>query len=195
MNELIDYQCIDWKKLLIIKAKQIQIADDECHILLLIMTMKEIQMKPINPQSISQLSSLSIKKIDDILLRLLDKHLISRKYGQLDLTPLYQLLLNQKPKKEKETNLLQVFENVFGRSLNQMELEIISSFKSQGYDDKMILDALNEAVKSNALNFRYIEKILDNWSRNGVKKRFAPMRSQKKQFDIPQEIKDMKWWE
>ena len=34
-------------------------------------------------------------------------------------------------------------ENEFGRSLNQIELDIIQSFKIQGYDDQMILDALN----------------------------------------------------
>lgn len=194
MNELMNYHCIDWKKLLIIKAKSLKITDQECYILLLIITMNEIQMKPINPQSIAKLSSLPLKKIDQTLLSLLDKNIISRKYGKLDLKPLYQLLLDQQPQKQEEVNLIFIFENAFGRSLNQMELEIINSFKSQGYDDQMILDALNESVKSGVINFRYIEKILDNWSKYGVKKRYAPMHSMPKE-DIDQKIKDLKWWE
>lgn len=194
MDELMNYHCVDWKKLLIIKAKSLKLTDQECYILLLIITMNDIQMKPINPQSISQLSSLPLKKIDQTLLSLLDKKMISRKYGKLNLNPLFQLLLEQQPQKEKEMNLVSVFENAFGRSLNQMELEIIQSFKSQGYDDQMILDALNESVKSGVINFRYIEKILDNWAKYGVKKRYAPMHSIAKET-VDQKIKDFKWWE
>ena len=193
MNELVDYHCIDWKKLLIIKAKSLKITDQESYVLLIIMTMNEINMKPINPQTISQLSSMSINNIDKILLSLLDKHMISRKYGKLDLNPLYTILLDQKPKNEdKDVDLISLFENVFGRSLNQMEFEIIQSFKSHGYDDKMIIDALNESVKAGVINFRYIEKILENWSKDGKKLRYAPMKKETPEVDTS--IKDLKWW-
>ena len=103
MNELIDYRCVDWKKLLIIKSKGLKLTDQECYILLVIMTMNEIAMNPINPQTISKLCSLSLKKIDQTLLSLLDKHVISRRYGKLDLKPLYALLLNQQEKKPQNT--------------------------------------------------------------------------------------------
>lgn len=195
MKELIDYQCIDFKKLLLIKGKILKLTDQECYILLLIMTMNEIDMKPINPQSIAKLSSLSVKQIDKILLQLLDKHLIMRKYGKLDLTPVYELLLNnEKGEETKEIDMISIFENAFGRSLNQIELDIIQSFKTQGYDDQMILDALNESVKSGAMSFRYIEKVLDNWSKYGVKKRFAPMNPTPIQT-VEAPIKDLKWWD
>lgn len=195
MNELVDYHCIDWKKLLILKAKSLKITDQESYVLLMIMTMNDIHMKPINPQTISQLSSMTLKKIDQTLLSLLDKHMISRKYGKLDLSPLYALLLNQeKEVQDKDIDLIALFENAFGRSLNQMELEIINSFKNHGYDDQMILDALNESVKSGVINFRYIEKILDNWSKYGVKKRYAPMKTNKEN-EVDASIKNLKWWE
>lgn len=192
--DLLNYNCIDFKKLLIIKAKSLKISDVECHILLIVMTMMELHMKPINPQTISQFSSLALKSIDQTLLSLLDKHLIVRNRGKLELTPLYHLLIDERKEEVKEeVNLVSMFENAFARSLNQMELDIISSFKSSGYDDNMILDALNEAVKSNVLNFRYIEKILENWSKYGVKKRFAPMQNEVKET-VDESIKDYKWW-
>ncbi|MFR1296255.1 MAG: DnaD domain-containing protein [Coprobacillus cateniformis] len=103
------------------------------------------------------------------------------------------MLLNQSVEEEKDVDLLSIFENAFGRSLNQMELEIINTFKRSGYDDQMILDALNESVKAGVINFRYIEKILDNWSRYGVKKRYAPSTPTVRQ-DVDQNIKDYKWW-
>lgn len=189
-----DYNCINFNKLLLIKAKELKINDLQSHLLLIIMTMQDLNVRPINPQTISKFSSLSLKQIDEILLSLLDMHLILRKQGKLDLAPLYQYLLKEEIKEEKEVNLVEIFEDAFGRTLSQRELEIINSFKRAGYDDEMIIDALNEAVKSGVINFRYIEKILENWSRYGVNKRFV--RNNKKEDDtVSQQIKDYNWWD
>ena len=194
MNELMDYNCINFNKLLLIKAKELKINDLQSHLLLIIMTMQDLNVRPINPQTISKFSSLSLKQIDEILLSLLDMHRILRKQGKLDLAPLYQYLLKEEIKEEKEVNLVEIFEDAFGRTLSQRELEIINSFKRAGYDDEMIIDALNEAVKSGVINFRYIEKILENWSRYGVNKRFV--RNNKKEDDtVSQQIKDYNWWD
>ena len=196
MDNLINYRCVDFKKLLIMRAKEFQLTDQECFMLLVILTMDEIGMTPITPASISKISSSSLKDIDKILISLVDKHYISRNRGTLDLLGLKQKLLNQKQQEQKpKLDLISVFENAFGRTLNQMELEVIQSFKSTGYDDQMILDALNESVKSGVINFRYIEKILDNWSRYGVKRRYASsFDTSRKQDDVEQSIKDYKWW-
>lgn len=194
MDDLLNYRCIDFKKLLILKAKKVNISDQECYLLLLIMTMNEIGMKPITPSTIRQLCSWPLSKIDDVLISLVDKHYVQRMKGTLDLKPLYHLLLDNPIKEEtKDIDLIAVFENTFGRSLNQMELEIIQSYKTAGYDDQMILDALNEAVKSGVMNFRYIEKILDNWSKQGVKRRFASTPISPKE-DVDKNIKDYQWW-
>ena len=193
MDELLNSQCIDFRKLLILKAKSLKITDQECFLLLVIMTMNDIGMKPITPSQIGQLCSLSLQQIDKTLISLVDKHFIARKRGTLDLLPIQKMLLNQSVEEEKDVDLLSIFENAFGRSLNQMELEIINTFKRSGYDDQMILDALNESVKAGVINFRYIEKILDNWSRYGVKKRYAPSTPTVRQ-DVDQNIKDSKWW-
>ena len=193
MDELLNSQCIDFRKLLILKAKSLKITDQECFLLLVIMTMNDIGMKPITPSQIGQLCSLSLQQIDKTLISLVDKHIIARKRGTLDLLPIQKMLLNQSVEEEKDVDLLSIFENAFGRSLNQMELEIINTFKRSGYDDQMILDALNESVKAGVINFRYIEKILDNWSRYGVKKRYAPSTPTVRQ-DLDQNIKDYKWW-
>lgn len=193
MDELLNSQCIDFRKLLILKAKSLKITDQECFLLLVIMTMNDIGMKPITPSQIGQLCSLSLQQIDKTLISLVDKHFIARKRGTLDLLPIQKMLLNQSVEEEKDVDLISIFENAFGRSLNQMELEIINTFKRSGYDDQMILDALNESVKAGVINFRYIEKILDNWSRYGVKKRYAPSTPTVRQ-DVDQNIKDYKWW-
>lgn len=194
MEELMNYNCINFSKLLLIKAKELKINDLQSHLLLIIMTMQDLNIRPINPQTISKLSSLSLKQIDEILLSLLDMHIIDRKQGKLDLSPLYQYLLKEEVQKEQAVDLVSIFEDAFGRSLSQRELEIINSFKRAGYHDEMIVDALNEAVKSGVINFRYIEKILENWSRYGVNKRFVREKN-KEEDNISQQIKDYNWWD
>lgn len=195
MDELIDYRCVDFQKLLILKAKSLHLSDQQCYVLLLIMTLDEIGVKPITPLQISKICSLSVQKLDDILMSLVDKHWISRQNGSLNLKPLQRLLLDQNEQStDQDIDLVGIFEDAFGRSLSQREVQLINSLKCQGYDDEMIVDALNESVKSGVITFRYIEKILDNWARYGVTKRYAPTKVSTHQ-EVEQSIKDYKWWE
>ena len=55
MDELLDYRCVDFQKLLILKSKQLHISDQECYVLLLIMTLDDIGVKPITPVSYTHL--------------------------------------------------------------------------------------------------------------------------------------------
>ena len=186
---------MDFQKLLILKAKSLQLSDQQCYVLLLIMTLDEIGVKPITPLQISKICSLSVQKLDDILMSLVDKHWISRQNGSLNLKPLQRLLLDQNEQStDQDIDLVGIFEDAFGRSLSQREVQLINSLKCQGYDDEMIVDALNESVKSGVITFRYIEKILDNWARYGVTKRYAPTKVSTHQ-EVEQSIKDYKWWE
>ena len=57
----------------------------------------------------------------------------------------------------------------------------------------MIVDALLEAVRSNVLNFRYIEKILSNWARYGKKMRNKPIENTTNEA-FSDEVKNLEWW-
>ena len=195
MDELLEYGCIDFKKLLILKAKSMKLSDQECYVLLLIMTLDEIGIKPITPSQIHKICSLSLQQIDETLIALVDHHYIARMNGSLDLRPIENLLLNQKSEEVQEVDLVSVFEDAFGRSLSQREVQLINSLKCQGHSDDMIIDTLDESVKSGVITFRYIEKILDNWAKYGVKRRYAPQPIKQENIDVEQRIKDYKWWE
>lgn len=195
MDELLEYGCIDFKKLLILKAKSMKLSDQECYVLLLIMTLDEIGIKPITPSQIHKICSLSLQQIDETLIALVDHHYIAQMNGSLDLRPIENLLLNQKSEEVQEVDLVSVFEDAFGRSLSQREVQLINSLKCQGHSDDMIIDALDESVKSGVITFRYIEKILDNWAKYGVKRRYAPQPNKQENIDVEQRIKDYKWWE
>ena len=71
---------------------------------------------------------------------------------------------------EVERNMFTIFEKEFGRPLSPMECETIAGWLDQDqYLDELILMALKEAVFAGKVHFRYIDRILLEWSRNRVK--------------------------
>ena len=142
---LTDYQCIDFKKLLLLKGKSIGLTDQETHILLLMMTLSELGVRPIYPQKVAEFSSLSIKDIDDIMIGLVDRHYLDRINLRIDFKPLEKLLLGIKVEKKEEVNLVEVFEDAFGRTMSTLDIEYINQFKRTGYDDEMIVSEIGRA--------------------------------------------------
>jgi DNA replication protein len=69
-----------------------------------------------------------------------------------------------------EINLYPLFEQEFGRPLTHMEGEILSQWLDvDQHNPSIIRMALKEAILSSALNFRYIERILYDWKKKGIK--------------------------
>lgn len=173
------------------KGKSIGLTDAQTYILLLMMTLKELEIRPIIPQKIAEFSTLSISEIDSIMLELIDHHFLDRKAGVIDFKPLENMLLDVKVKKKQEVNLIGLFEEAFGRTMSTLDIEYINQFKRTGYDDEMIVNALKEAVKSNALSFRYVERVLENWSHSkNYKKRY-----EEQETEVAEEIRNYNWWE
>lgn len=78
--------------------------------------------------------------------------------------------LSEADEPEAERNMFTIFEKEFGRPLSPMECETISGWLDQDkYPDELILMALKEAVFAGKVHFRYIDRILLEWSRNRVK--------------------------
>lgn len=71
---------------------------------------------------------------------------------------------------EDETNLYTCFENEFGRPLSPFECETLALWLDDDRHDPILIKAaLKEAVISGILNFRYIDRILFEWKKNGIK--------------------------
>lgn len=62
-------------------------------------------------------------------------------------------------------NIRSIFECELGRLMTPMENEILENWKSQGFTDDTIRDALKEARfnGASANSYKYINKILQNW--------------------------------
>lgn len=194
LKELMENKCIDISRLLLLRAKELNIDDSECHILMIVYTLKDIGIKTVTPQMIQNYSMLSNQELDKVLASLLNKKLIYNRLGSISLSNLEQKLLQENEavdKKKIEVDLISIFEEQFARALSPIELNIIRDWKNCNYSDDMIVKALKEAVKSQVLNFRYIEGILSNWAKNGIKQRYIEQDEPKR--TVP--ISEYKWWE
>ncbi|MDQ0205960.1 DnaD domain-containing protein [Alkalicoccobacillus murimartini] len=71
---------------------------------------------------------------------------------------------------ELEGKLYKQVEQEFGRPLSPIEAETLSMWIDQDqHKPELIYAALKEAVVSGKLNFRYIDRILFEWKKNGIK--------------------------
>ena len=102
---------------------------------------------------------------------------------QMCLDPLFDRLVLNKKTEDKSSDIFGMFESELGRTLSSFEYEMINSWISNGVSDEMIRDALKEAILNNVRSFKYIDKIIYDWTRNGVKKRIKEERMQETLFD------------
>lgn len=81
-----------------------------------------------------------------------------------------RLALNQNNDKDTK-DIYSLFERELGRTLSTFEAEMINKWLENGNDEKTIKEALKEAILNGVSSFKYIDKIIYDWSKNGVKKR------------------------
>ena len=68
----------------------------------------------------------------------------------------------------------------FGRTLSPMEYEIIKSWLSNNISEELIVEALREATFNGVSNLRYIDKILYEWGKLGIKNKDDVIKNKKK---------------
>jgi DNA replication protein len=103
-----------------------------------------------------------------------DEQIYSEAYS---LQPLWEKLLRfaygktvDAPSKHNEDTVYTLFETEFGRPLSPIECETLAMWMDQDRHSPMLIKgALREAVVSGKLNFRYIDRILFDWKKNGIK--------------------------
>lgn len=83
---------------------------------------------------------------------------------------LYEVQQEVSQSKDEEGKLFSLFEQEFGRALSPIEIETISYWLDDDrFKPALIKAALREAVLMGKLNFRYIDRILNEWKKKGIK--------------------------
>lgn len=132
------------------------------------------------PEEISRHLTISEEQCVNKLRLLLEKNMIEIINYQNDqgkfseaysLEPLWQrLLLKEEESENEEGKLFILFEKEFGRPLSPFEIETINVWlDEEEMKPQLIIAALREAVLMGKLNFKYIDRILREWKRKGVK--------------------------
>ena len=161
--------------ILIKNYKKYNINENELVLIIYLLNQKDLEFNPqkiskeLNTDisnllsNISELEKKDVLKIDHVVEKSIHKELVN-------LDSLYNKLAFSMMDEKKETKnvLFDKFEEEFGRTLSPMEYEIINSWSSS-YKEEIILEALKEAVYNNVNNLRYIDKILSEWNKKGIK--------------------------
>ena len=134
-----------------------------------------------NPDKIGQDLNLSFEEVLEMISNLTTKDLLEIKMVKennihqeyLEIDKLYKKLAfyiinEESTKQEKKSNIYDVFEREFGRTLSPNEFMIIGKFEEE-YGEELVLCALNEAVYNGVRNLRYIDHILAEWRQKGIK--------------------------
>lgn len=141
------------------------------------------------PEELASRMTISTTECTEMLRKLIQKGFIEITEGyspdgirfeKYSLIPLWERLVEQFLQNEKqneklqsqatETDLYSCFENEFGRPLSPYECETLGMWMDDDHHDPAIIKAaLRESVMSGKLNFRYIDRILFEWKKNGIR--------------------------
>ncbi len=67
-----------------------------------------------------------------------------------------------------DSNVYELIEKEFGRTLSPMEYEIIKAWLDNHMSEDLIKEAVKEATFNGVSNLRYIDKILYEWGKSGI---------------------------
>ena len=94
-------------------------------------------------------------------------------------------------KEESNENIYSIIEHEFNRKLTPLECEVVKEWQDSNYSDEIIKEAIKEASINGVSNLRYIDKILFEWDKQGIK---VPSDIKKnKEIDKEVEIYNCNW--
>ncbi len=120
----------------------------------------------------------------------LEKNQENKMEEKIYLEPLFNKLLMDliDEKEEEEPNdIFSKFEEEFGRTLSPIEYELINGWLEFGYKKEIVLEALKESKLNGVTNLKYIDRILIEWNKKGIKS-IAQVRKDKEKFENKKNI-------
>jgi DNA replication protein len=205
VKELIQNRDMTVPRILFLNYKNIGLTEEELILIMYIMNTSEI----FNPKQISNDLNITLNNVMETMENLTSKGIIKlelKKIGNvrneyINLDGLYEKLtfkiLNQE-EPEKQSNIYSIFEEEFGRTISTMEIQIINAWIENGTSEETIILALKEATYNGVSNLRYIDRIISEWSKKGIKTQEDVEKSrmnfrQKKEQKPKNDILDYDW--
>ncbi len=170
--------CFTIPYVLFLNYKDLKISDEEFILLIyLLNTNNNIY----NPPKIAEVLNVEVGKVLELVNELVQKDIlileikvednVHVEYISLEnlYTKLAFYVINEKVEPIINENIYDCFEKELGRPLSPIEFELINGWQSNKINDDLILLALKEAVYNGAISLRYIDRILFDWIKKGIK--------------------------
>ena len=112
--------------------------------------------------------------------------------------------VNKETNDASKSDIFEVIQKEFGRTISPIEFEIIKAWIESGINESVIKEAVKEATFNGVSNLRYIDKILYEWGKLGVKtvedvekNRMKRNNTNKNQVneDGDMEVIEWNWWD
>lgn len=177
--EILKDRNLQFPRLLLNNYKKLNITDQELIMIICLINSKNLTY---NPKELSNELNIKLNVVLEIINNLSEKGIISIDIVKdhnvrsevINLDLLYEKLVFtlMKPEegtKKESNNMYDIFEKELGRGLTPMEFEILNGWLELEYSEEIIICALKEAIYNGATNFRYIDRILYEWNKKGIK--------------------------
>ena len=178
--ELLQEKPIVIPKIIFNKYKKLNITEEE---LILLIYMINIDSKvTYNPELFSKELDINKYKVMELINSLFEKQIINivvekNQYNKTEEYIVFDLLYNklikeiiggEEKKEEIDNDIFTIFEQELGRTISPMEYDMIKTWVTD-YNKEIVIEALKEAVYNGVNSFRYIDKILSEWNKKGLK--------------------------
>lgn len=169
-----------------------------------------------NPAKFSTDLNIELKNVMNYISTLTDKHFIrvevikndkglmeevivmTEFYDKLSLMMIDEVNNNSSA---DDSNIFEIIEKEFGRTLSPIEYEIIKAWLDGNMSEELIKEAIKEATFNGVSNLRYIDKILYEWGKAGIKtvedveKNRKKRKGKEKDESIDLDIVDWDWFD
>lgn len=189
-------------KVLLMNYKKLKLNEAELIILIFLINSSEY-----NPKLISDTMDIKMPLLLEMIALLEEKGILKielKKVNEIqmevcNLDNLYEklaLLIMENKEDEKKSTIYDVFETELGRTLSPIEYELVSEWLNNNSEEILKL-ALKEATYNGVSNFRYIDRIIHEWNKKGIKTREDVIRNneefKRKKSSSKQELFDYDW--
>ncbi len=132
-----------------------------------------------NPKQIAECMEIKLPLLLEMIASLEEKGILKIELNkvnniqveEVNLTGLYEKLsFLITDSKKNHNSIYETFEQELGRTLSPIEYELVGEWLNTNSEELLLL-ALKEATYNGVSNFRYIDRIIHEWNKKGIKTR------------------------
>lgn len=166
--------------------KEAGLTDEEALVLLHVLAYQQIEHSFPSLDDLVGRTHFPKDRIASSLQRFIGEGFLQQSGQRVSIRPLLKQVFNPAGQEQAVQTLLFRFEQEFGRLLSPLEYEQVMRWQDEDrYPEWLILEALRESVLAGVFNFRYVDKVLRDWTRARIstERHLAEYREKREQTD------------